>query len=669
MPLKKLQRKRRSTDQEPQERQERSRLNKPNIFLGILVVLCCAFLYSESRWSNGRFTLVQFAPKVLILNANNETTRIKRKTSPQYPNIHRHNDNAKIPGLVLDDRLYILGLRLTTSHEKSDESVYLDMFGHAVGEGANAAGHLKIDKQPPEHPSQLSYTSASQEELYCRVEGTAATGYNENGVDTTIMSPFQRVEFIPSVSLDVNTVNLHLIWRCDVSSFLNRSQIVDRQSVRMSLWSPRPPPLGTDDSNSIYATLPQLNLDSTTKQIRSILTVDIPLDLASIGHAGPLLKSPHQPSFLRQVHNSMAPFSQKPGRGDRRPRPRPKNGTGAVTLCVGGISNMSFSILPEFVQHHINVGFTHIMLGFRSDDQMRQAAQRLDHFGDNHNNKDDNNNIDPVLSHHFHQGSLVLGCSHHSDAGNAETGKLRFYNQCLYHAKGISDYVMNLDLDELWMPPIVAGMNNNNQNPYNLTMSIRDAVQQVKGPDGSCREWCFQTFPSFVVQRVPGVQLKQHEQSKAETATNNNKNENDDDAEELIRWHAQWTKGYEGYTNRHAEDSESWKKPVIRTKYAFQASYHIGGSCHRRPDVDVKENPDPEKYKAHLDDCPFVKSQHDVSVGKLHHFVTLFRPEWGLGTLAEFPVHDEYTKYMRETTVRQIAEMRKLATKHQRNGR
>jgi hypothetical protein len=52
------------------------------------------------------------------------------------------------------------------------------------------------------------------------------------------------------------------------------------------------------------------------------------------------------------------------------------------------------------------------------------------------------------------RGIVVLRCE---DEAMKDDQTRKLHIQCLYHAKGISEYVVIWDIDELWMPPLEGG--------------------------------------------------------------------------------------------------------------------------------------------------------------------------------------------------------------------
>jgi hypothetical protein len=77
-----------------------------------------------------------------------------------------YNNTGKFPGLFMQNKLHLLGARLTTSYDKFDESVSFDLFRYnAVGDGA--AEEEDISKFDP--GQGIPYVKAKQQPLYCRL--------------------------------------------------------------------------------------------------------------------------------------------------------------------------------------------------------------------------------------------------------------------------------------------------------------------------------------------------------------------------------------------------------------------------------------------------------------------------------------------------------------------
>jgi hypothetical protein len=78
-----------------------------------------------------------------------------------------------------------------------------------------------------------------------------------------------------------------------------------------------------------------------------ILTVNVPVDTGAVGYAGPLVKSSQAPSFIEKVAQT---------------------GPLGVMLCTAGVQKNAMWYLPEWIQHHLNVGDDHIFIGVDTTD-------------------------------------------------------------------------------------------------------------------------------------------------------------------------------------------------------------------------------------------------------------------------------------------------------------
>ncbi|CAB9525989.1 expressed unknown protein [Seminavis robusta] len=542
-------------------------------------------------------------------NATNSTTTgsshsrtvhvISKKKDPDYYIVGKKNlsgfpnDNDKLPGRFMQNKMHILGTRLTTSYDKFDESVSFDMFGHAMGGGASE-GFYNIAKLSTN--GAFTFREASQQKFYCHLHEPGQQ--HPARPKPTVMD----MEYMPTHhSIDRNTWNSHLIWRCNISPYLSKSQLLERTHVRVSVF-------------------PQMNKHHPNATI-PLFTVDVPIETGSVGYGGPLIKSPNTGSFVETIA---------------------RDGPIGVILCVAGVKESALWMLPEWIQHHLNIGVDHIFMGADTPEEMRLLQQNLAYYID--------------------RGVLVLG-GEDTVMPEREIRKMRFYDQCLYHAKGMSEYVVNWDVDELWIPPILAdanlstsyyrlpGTNETHRarhyerrhsrvatdlqkedelllaSPYQSTMSLIEAVRSLQGKDG-CSDWCYQTFPSYTIVRTEPMK---------ENAT-----------------HPQ-LKGYYGFPVREAKLNYQWQKPIIRTKYAHQSSFHLGGSCARGNSHTMKDNKLGETiYKAQFLDCPLIDKERDDSLGRMHHYYALFRKNWGEIKMKDYPNRDEYTYKFRRTVIQQL---------------
>jgi Glycosyltransferase family 92 len=539
-------------------------------------------------------TSTNYTRQQLARNRTQKTTRetatagtvvpneaLSEPRQPRYP-----NDNDKFPGTFMQNKLYLLGARLTTSYDKFDESVSFDMFGHAVGEGA--AEYLGVSKM--DQGEGFSYSEASQQRLFCRL--------HEDNAENVTFSSIRNVpmEYIPTRTFDPNVANAHLIWRCNLSPYISKTQIRQLTHVRVTVYTRK-------NYFHVNARLP-------------LLTVDVPIDTATVGYAGPLVKSSRVTSFIEKVA---------------------QEGPIGVMLCVAGVQKNAMFYLPEWIQHHLNVGIDHIFIGVHFKDVLPYLTEKL--------------------AYYIERGVVVLGYEDEV-MPEGEIRKLRAYTQCLYHAKGMSEYLVIWDIDEIWMPPfqgdkaeavalvpgtnhshvarhflrrssqVIANLNPDEEkllmlSPYPNTMSLIEAVRSLQGENG-CTNWCFQTFPSYTVLRAkPMITDAIHPRKQ----------------------------GFYGHSVREAVVNYVWQKPVIQTKYAHQASYHLGGSCSRANTYSM--NYTEEKYQSEFPDCPLLAEMRGTSLGQMHHFDMTFRDD-GVVDTKKFPDYDEYTHHFRRTVIQQL---------------
>jgi hypothetical protein len=118
--------------------------------------------------------------------------------------------------------------------------------------------------------------------------------------------------------------------------------------------------------------------------------------------------------------------------------------------------------------------------------------------------------------------------------------------------------------------------------------------------------------------------------------------------------------GFYGFPVRKANLNKIWKKPVNQTKYAYQVSYHIRGSCSR---VNTQSmNYIEQKYQSQFPDCPLHHKMHfggsdifsDTPLGRMNHYHASFRETRGVVQLKDYPDFDDCTQWFRQTVVMQL---------------
>lgn len=243
-------------------------------------------------------------------------------------------------------------------------------------------------------------------------------------------------------------------------------------------------------------------------------------------------------------------------------------------MCVGGIRANGVHLLPEFLRHHLRMGFEHFMLGLQDSAAESKIMNIL--------NKLVSTNVVVTQTFDFKYVSLV----------RRDLAKLVFYESCLAYAKTKAEFVMNLDLDEYWMPA-------------QLEWTIGDVVKQAH--TSNCpSDWCFLSFPTVSTwRRFP---------SRSTGQITNVANE------------LQWRNAGNG--------SFVWQKSITKTSRAFTSGFHTFGTCS-------------------IDAYTFVLANHESklecalrvpNLGKVHHFGALFH-----GTVksrvTKAQQRDEYSAY------------------------
>jgi Glycosyltransferase family 92 len=149
------------------------------------------------------------------------------------------------------------------------------------------------------------------------------------------------MEYIPTKSHDVNCKIAHLIWRCNLSPYIFKTHIGQLTHIRVSVYTRK---------NEFHdnASLP-------------LLTVDVPVETSTVGYAGrrPLVKSSQEPSFIETVAQA---------------------GPIGVILCLAGVRRNAMWYLPEWIQHHLNVGVDHIFIGVDTRDVLPYLEEKLVYY-------------------------------------------------------------------------------------------------------------------------------------------------------------------------------------------------------------------------------------------------------------------------------------------------
>ena len=197
------------------------------------------------------------------------------------------------------------------------------------------------------------------------------------------------------------------------------------------------------------------------------------------------------------------------------------------TLCVGGISVEAIPFLLEFLRHHIRIGVDYFILSLHGSTRSPRKADVFTLYS----------KVELLLWPFIEAGVVSLTMMQlpsFATRVHRDILKLVFYEQCLFQAKGQSEYVANWDIDEFFVP-----LNGSSGNPPSMLAAIVDHFV----PHSSCPDWCYISFPSYSVFFPPGesvIRATSFNKSIAET-----------------------------FTVRSTDSNYVWQKSIAKTKNAF----------------------------------------------------------------------------------------------------
>ena len=546
-----------------------------------------------------------------------------RSFTGNFSNHNRTVTGESIPGPFLNDRLFLIGARLSTSYDPNDTNVHVDVFGFA---GDKLAIPDWCDSSAiPKNYDLMTFESIVRYEatMYCQLECMDEQSIKESFFcgDPIPMS------LVPLNSGDVNQDDSIFIWRCNVSQYLTKEHLLQYATLNPQM------------SVRVRLEMSLLNQDSNEAAQRhyNVTTFDIPLHTAVIGHGGPQIRKPDDGYFSAQ----------------QRMQPYQEGQPLEIGLCVSIYSSDALHYIAEFVQHHKNIGISQIVVGMETEMDSKDLRRTRN-----------------VLHPFINEGFVLLQATGLKSFFSCDTdvSKQHFYHQCLYHYKGIAKYFAAWDLDEYWMPPLQLEVTGHSQfkyevpsleliveadsteprnnlaggqiefinqsedssfspliteerfwqlSNYSSSLSIQDVLKAVETyykQQGCDQQWCYHLFPSYTVY------LRKR-------ATRSHR----------IR---------DKFQARTSIAGESWKKSVARTQFAMMGGVHLPGSC--------KFPNDPEFYHfGKTTECyPHIWPLGQF--GRLHHYMSLmgFRDDDILRP--EDLVDDEYIKLYAATVYKQL---------------
>ena len=449
------------------------------------------------------------------------------------PSTHNRTIDASstLPGLFWEKRLWLLGVRLTRTNlselSSSTATYALTVFGMP------GDFHGRIKEGDIRCPANAWYnaengTLLSYPDTHTKVKlfySLFTDNERNRGNNSAILHP---LEFLRSMSTDTNQNNNTLIWHGG--------------SIPLGALG-RVGPGSAKQEVALRVTLHAAFVDESDDKTLPILTVDIPLSTGIVGQAGPQIVS----STLQTTREA--------------------------ALCVAIYGGNTINYLPEFILHHIQLGFGPIVVGVVDaaigSPTIQHARSYLRDF------------IDEGLVDISAMGlpsplEPPLECE-------VNVRKEHFYNTCLYHAKGRSPYMGIWDIDEYWMPPTEVRVNNtlNNKNKrlpywsnnqdhslweqsnYSTVLSVGQImkyIQRYQEFHGCGESWCYHTFPSWTVW----LRRRHGENGSARS-------------DDFLP--SRPGRISEDFELRSTEVDPFWAKSITRTQYSFMGGLHVPGSC------------------------------------------------------------------------------------------
>ena len=589
------------------------------------ITFVLVYLHSSRELSKISLQL-QVNTKFYIFDKGSEHQVRLRSFNNTFKNHNKTLSDKTIPGLFLNDTLFLLGSRISTSYIPNNQDVHLDVFGLP---GDKLDGESEISKAwcidfdvPNKYQSLLKYQNFSNLDtaLTCQVD--CHNKYNASKEFHACGDPIPMT-FIPMNSGDGNQADSTVLWRCNVSHYISKSDLH---------WH-----VGLDGYRSI-----RFQIGAHVRQMKDytqahhVTTFDIPLHTGVIGHGGP------------QIRNKEGYFSQQQHLHGNSQETHPQIG-----LCVTIYEGDAPLYLPEFVQHHKNIGISQIIIGL-------ETGLDSHHLG----------RAEDALRPFIDEGFVVLQAMGLKDFFTCRSAmaQILFYQQCLYYCKGLFKYSASWDLDEYWMPPpqleitgkshfkyqvsvfdkIVEADNNTfmnnseikfihhsdslafsrlatsdpfwNSSNYSRSISIQDvvmAVEKVYQHIGCENKWCYHTFPSFIVARM-------------------------EDVNRTLRIR-------DDFLGRVPRKSGCWEKSVTQTQFAMMGGIHVPGSC--------KFPFDPEYHAfGKVEEC-YARTWPMGEFGRIHHYTSLFHYRDHDVNKSDL-IHDEYSVLFADTVYKQLESLK-----------
>ena len=305
-----------------------------------------------------------------------------------------------------------------------------------------------------------------------------------------------RFELMPTNSYDGNTNEIAQVWRCPLHGIPGRKPVLSDSDFRQLRRH-------STDHNTVLT----IDVLYEGAGLTSVLRLHLPIAEPSLGIQRMLSHMPAKPSFIHERHN--------------------------VTLCTVAHAN-GIRYLNEFIRyHHDVVGIDHIHLGLLTNfgEAGKEQAMQMHNIVGN-----------LLFGPDVAAGTLSVSALWDEDfdfqCTKAENQKMVFYQQCLYRAKGTSEFIATWDLDEFFHLKGAEEMTRNGRR------KLPDFLRGIEHPE--CRDWSYVTMLSAFSGGSDGV-----------------------DTGLRIRDRPRQT----------YEANDVWQKSIIRTKNVFHNTFHLPGAC------------------------------------------------------------------------------------------
>lgn len=462
---------------------------------------------------------------------------IPEKEHRVFPGMFRYGGSKlNEEGNVTDAVLILTGASMAGDYHNQD-MLWLHLFG--MGESMFQLGQLGECYSRDERKNEQvrfpgggnirglkTFTEMKGEIFHCRI-GTRTA----------------RFELMPTDGVDANTIEVVQVWRCPLHGVPGREPVLsdlDFQLLRRR---------SLDHNMALTIDVLHEGKEGENNQagLTPVVKLHLPIAEPSLGIQRMLSHLPSEPSFISERHN--------------------------ITLCTVSHAN-GIRDLNEFIRyHHDVVGIDHIHLGLFTNfgEGGKEQAMQVHRIVSN-----------LLLKPDIFSGTLSVSALWDEDfdfqCSDQEFPKMVFYQQCLYRAKGTSEFVATWDLDEFF-----SFKGAEDEIPRNGPKTLPNFLRGIEHPE--CQDWSFVTMMSVFAggsvsdgESIGSILLDRPRQS----------NETDD----------------------------VWQKSILRTKNVFYNTYHLPGACLPQGKTNISDvesmNPIDGECAFYTHDARMIHARNDI---------------------------------------------------------